>query len=290
MTPDLVHTHGIRADRLAARLKGPWPRVATIHNFPELDYPLTYGRTVGWLMVCAHVAAMRRLDLCIGVSGAVAQNLSERYGVERAVGIPNGVFSVADTVADLDEKRALRRRLELPEKGPIGVVVGHLSRRKNPLFLIRRWQALQPAAGEAQLLFLGDGELLEACREEAKGDSSIHLMGRVGNVNEYMRACDLYLSPSVAEGLPMAAIEALAAGLPLLLSDIPPHREIVSLAPSVGRLFRVNDAADFALQLQNLLAAEHASMAEAALALARGELGAATMARRYQAEYEQLLK
>lgn len=286
---DLVHSHGIRPDVLAARLGNRYPRLATVHNFPELDYRLTYGALKGSLMVRAHVAALRRLELCVGVSGAVARNLSERYGIRSTAAVTNGVEALPRARIAAQERARQREALGLPAKVIIFVAVGHLSPRKNPLFLIDQWKAQVPEKGTACLLLLGDGELRDACRQHAGGCSSIRILGRVPNVEDYLLASDYYVSPSVGEGLPMAALEALATGLPLLLSDIPPHREILDLEPRAGRLFRLHDAEDFGSQLTALLTQEREPMAAAGHRLARDELSAAHMAQRYQEHYEALL-
>ena len=74
------------------------------------------------------------------------------------------------------------------------------------------------------LLLIGDGPLREACAEQ--GVDSVLVTGQVDNVQDYLRASDVYVSSSMTEGMPLGVLEAMACGLPVLLSDIAAHREL----------------------------------------------------------------
>ena len=78
---------------------------------------------------------------------------------------------------------------------------------------------------------------MPACQQLARNKKNIVLPGLVHNVNDYLRAADQFVSASHAEGMPNAVLEALAASLPVILSDIPPHREILEYSSDVGCLF-----------------------------------------------------
>src|SRR5690625_1499928 len=84
---------------------------------------------------------------------------------------------------------------------------------------------------------LGGGELQSACKALAGQTNNILIRGAVQNVTQYLQASDYFISCSKAEGLPMAVIEALACGLPCLLSDIRPHAEFFELSDSIGSLY-----------------------------------------------------
>ena len=92
------------------------------------------------------------------------------------------------------------------------------------------------------LCLLGDGPLLlSACRQLAGNQQNIFLPGLVHNVADYLRAADLFVSASHAEGMPNAVLEALAASLPVILSDIPAHREVLENCSEAGWLFAPSD-------------------------------------------------
>lgn len=82
--PDLIHTQGIRGDMFSAVLNYPGPRICTIRNFPQKDYLMTYGSLLGRWMVAKHVYAMRKMDICIGVSKAVCVNLGTVFNLKKS--------------------------------------------------------------------------------------------------------------------------------------------------------------------------------------------------------------
>ena len=103
---------------------------------------------------------------------------------------------------------------------------GHLAPVKNQAFLIRLMPELLKRRPETKLLLLGEGDdrpMLEALVRELALEQSVLLPGSVSNVNEYLNALDLFLFPSLYEGMPLSILEAQANGLPCLLSDRVPR-------------------------------------------------------------------
>lgn len=238
--PEVVHTHGIRADTMFAGVPRQFAHLSVVRNFPQLDYPMTYGRTLGKIMAVHHAKAMAQADVCVAVSDSVAANLRSRFNVERIVTIRNGVDVDKFRPVGLGTKKAIRRDLELPEDALVWVASGHLSELKRPLEMI---EAFRRSAGQSDMHFLlvGGGLLEAECRRLASDLSNVTFVGRVPDVMRYLQASDCFVSASKAEGMPNAVLEALACGLPVVLSDIDPHREVLSLEPSAGALFPVDD-------------------------------------------------
>lgn len=287
--PDLIHTQGIRADVLSSRLNLDVPRVSTVRNYPQDDYLMTYGGVQGRIMVRHHIDAFRRLDLCVGVSRAVERNINEMFMVKNTVCIPNGVnverfFPVSEV-----NKYKARQRLSLPEASRIWISVGHLSSRKDPLFLIEQWKKYFGESKENVLLFLGGGELEKECKLEMPRSGNIIIKGRVNNVADYLQASDYLVSASKAEGLPNTVIEALACGLPCLLSDIAPHKEVVSMNKNIGGVFKLGDSRSFLDSLICLQKKDYSAMREAALHLVETKLSAQVMSNSYQVQYDKLM-
>jgi glycosyltransferase involved in cell wall biosynthesis len=235
VSPDCIHTQGFRADVLLASLKSSIPHCCTIRNFPQLDYKMTYGKLLASYMVWRHVKAMRNISVCVGVSDSVVDNLNRTFKLTNVTSVLNGVDTDSFYPASAGEKNLLRKKLSLPATKIIWVCSGHLSPRKDPLFLVDAFNRGVFPEGHA-LLFIGEGELERECRD-ASNSEDIYFAGRVSNVSEYLRACDFYISSSVAEGMPNAALEALGSGLPVLLSDIPPHRELLKVGGEIGVLY-----------------------------------------------------
>lgn len=104
-------------------------------------------------------------------------------------------------------------------------VVGHVGRfnkQKNHSFILDIFEDLLKSVPNAVLLLIGEGELENEIKEKAKNkgiDDNIIFWGRTSEVYNIMQIMDVFLFPSLYEGLPVAGVEAQASGLPLVLSD-----------------------------------------------------------------------
>ena len=139
-----------------------------------------------------------------------------------------------------DENMRMNIRREMDVEGRLVLTnVGRLNRWKNQLFLLDIMAELRLKHPEAILLVAGMGEMEGALREKItalKLQDNVRLLGRCDRVNDLLQASDIFMLPSLIEGLPGSAIEAQASGLPCLLGDgitrecaITPHVEFLSI-------------------------------------------------------------
>lgn len=104
-------------------------------------------------------------------------------------------------------------------------VLGHVGRfhpAKNHMFLLNAFSKICERRSDAMLLLVGDGELREAIRNrvsQLRLEDRVLLLGSREDVPQLMQAMDVFLFPSVWEGLPLTVVEAQAAGLPCYISD-----------------------------------------------------------------------
>lgn len=109
--------------------------------------------------------------------------------------------------------------------GPKELVVGHVGRfmpEKNHAFLLCIFQALEQVCSDVRLMLVGTGELQKEIRELCKSlqiENKVIFTGVRTDVNRLMQAMDVFVLPSLWEGLGIVAVEAQAAGLPCILSD-----------------------------------------------------------------------
>lgn len=118
-------------------------------------------------------------------------------------------------------RKKIREELELSDKKIIGFV-GRLNDQKNPLYLPVIMKAVCEENDNLVLIVLGDGPMKKRLEDDIQRNNlqdRIRLMGNVTNVNEYMQAMDLFILPSLHEGLPYVVVEAQTAGLKCILSD-----------------------------------------------------------------------
>lgn len=104
------------------------------------------------------------------------------------------------------------------------LVIGHVGRfeeQKNHRFLLDIFAAFQQKIPDAVLLLIGEGGLEKAVKHKAEelGLSGVHFLGVRTDVDELLCAMDVFLFPSLFEGLPVTLIEAQATGLPVIASD-----------------------------------------------------------------------
>jgi len=289
INPALIHTQGVRADVLASHLSFSGSCLATVRNFPQLDLVMTYGYILGRWMVWSQIKALSKLTRVVGVSSSVVKNLNANFSIKNTSVIQNGVDIEQYYPVSNAEKSTLRNKLKLPLKANIWIVSGHLSERKDPVFLINAWGNQFEIGGNNYLLLIGGGPLQDACESLVGINSNILVVGRVSNVTEYLQASDYYISSSKAEGLPNAALEAMASGLPVLLSDIEPHKEIYAMSYNIGELFSLGKQKCFIDSFMKLKSSDFELQSNSVVQLISEKLSAQKMSENYQDIYKELV-
>lgn len=113
--------------------------------------------------------------------------------------------------------------------------------------------------------------------------------GNVSNMPDYLRASDYYVSSSKSEGLPNGVLEAMATGLPVLLSDIEQHLEVLEPDSEVGLSYTAGDDDDFVNKMCLLLKNEYSYMSNHAIDSVNTYFSAPIMSKNYQALYNNIL-
>lgn len=125
----------------------------------------------------------------------------------------------------IPDREEARRRLGLPADAPVFGTVGRLEEQKNHRFLLDVFARLHARRPDARLLLVGHGSLEAELRRRAAElglAQAVLFTGARADVPELLAAMDVFLFPSLFEGLGLAPIEAQAAGLPCLVSDAVP--------------------------------------------------------------------
>lgn len=287
--PDILHSQGLRADGLVSSFCGKYATVSTIRNFPQLDFSMTYGSLSGRLMTFIQGRALRRITSVVGVSEAVTANLKKLFELRNVLTIRNGVDHVKFHPLSLEDKACLRDYLGLNHDAILFVTTGHITARKDPLTLINAFRKAFSCSESVELIFVGDGDLVDICKEAA-GDAKIHFVGSSNEVWKYLQVSDYFVSSSLAEGMPNSVLEALATKLPVILSDISPHTELLSVGYDVGELFETSNVASLAQRLTAICGKDKAYYKEALDNFVEVELTALSMARRYLSLYKSILE
>lgn len=209
--PDIIQTQGLRADGILSTAKLTTPWITTSRNFPKEDYPSKFGFFRGRYMALLHTRYLSSCNNLVSCSEYIHSSLHS-IGIKSRV-IQNGTVLSVLTHAS----RILEQPLKL-------ISVGSLIPRKNMNFILELSDLLNRDNIPHTLKILGDGPLRQEL--EARANSSVEFLGNVVEVREHLSQSDIFVSASYSEGLPNTVLEAISEGLSLLLSDIPPHREI----------------------------------------------------------------
>ncbi len=166
--------------------------------------------------------------------------------------------------------------------------VGQLIERKNVECLVRAFDDLVAQRHDLRLVVVGDGPRAGALREMAGRTSRVEFAGYRADAVALMKTFDLFVLPSWQEGIPRCLMEAMAARVPVIASDIPGNRELVEHGVT-GLLFDPANPAD--LQRAILATVERPErakrMAERAREVIEHRFSAARMAGEYTALYEE---
>jgi len=241
LRPDIVHAHSSKAGvlgRVAATLAGVPIRVFTVHGWPFGAYGGLQGRVYLWLerlmrpittsVICV-AESTRELGLTEGVCGP-----------ERTVVIHNAV--------DVSVFARDRRRRRLPRI----ISIGRLAFPKDFATLV---EALRIVDAEHEAVLVGDGPGLRDVTAEIRRlglSSRVRLVGARRDVGDLLAQADVFVLSSRSEGFPISILEAMAAGLPVVASDVGGVAEAV-VDGATGLLVPAGDPGSLADALQRLL-------------------------------------
>jgi len=226
---DLVATHTSKGGfigRMAARIAGV-PNI--VHHAHGFSFNKVLGPLSHKVFVQLERLAARAGDFIISVNGE-HRSMAIRLGVEapsRICTVHNGIDFRPHLEAD---GRKARRELGFKDSDLLVGSVGRLAPQKGFVHLVRAMPLLLAEVPAAQLILAGEGPLLTELEAEARqsgvGDR-IHFLGFRRDVPELLAACDVFALPSLWEGLSISLLEALAAGRPIVATDIDGNREAI---------------------------------------------------------------
>ena len=245
INPDVIHSTGIIPDMIISRLF-PEKQILIVHANLWIDYQYLCGKIPGYLLALWHIGIIKKSRKAIACSKSLA-DIYNKQGIHIDY-IRNGVKSVTTISKSLN-----REDLNLPVGMVLFLYAASFNERKNHRFLLEVFSEIEQKIDNVGLILLGDGPTFEDLYEEYNNTSNIRFVGRVSNVVDYIHNCDFFVSSSIQEGMPMGVLEAMSEGMPVLLSDIPQHKEIFEINDKIGFLFKLNNKKDFIEKLERIL-------------------------------------
>jgi glycosyltransferase involved in cell wall biosynthesis len=224
--PDILHAHNWRATTFALWLKSS-------SRIPVVVHEHVVSPRIPFVQQLADRALNHRVDLVLAVSEAAAVNCRQvrHFPRERIEILLNGI--PLGSGASYTEEHTAAIKLELgiePDSDVLGFV-GRLDEQKGPLYLIEAFSILlRNCPRKAFLVMIGDGPLADQMKELSHRlgiEERVSFLGYRRDVPRLQAAFTLQAMPSLWEGLPLGALEAMAAGVPLVASNIPGPDEVL---------------------------------------------------------------
>jgi glycosyltransferase involved in cell wall biosynthesis len=236
--PDVVVAHNVSATAVARLARPRVPLLTVFHGVSGTDYR-NAARVLSFaadrVVAVGDIIAERLKDA--GLSGA------EMTVIRNAVSRPRPVC-----------RQAARESLNIPANVPVAVCLARMEPQKRHDVLLDAWARL---GGQEILLLAGDGSLRADLEFKAHnmGDR-IRFLGNRSDVTTLLAAADISVLTSDWEGLPMAVLESLAAGRPVVATDVDGVREVLGMGG--GRMVPPGDADSVANALAEMLYVEAA--------------------------------
>ncbi len=282
---DIFHNH------IGATWEGEWGTIAA--RCAEVPVVVATDHVPCLLLREEEREHRRRINRLLRRSYAVSESVRQSLIDAALVGeadiftLENGV----ETPTALPSRAAARRSLGLRENERVALLLGRLTEQKDPAVLLRAAQLLAQDDFPVRVLIAGDGWLRAELEQETQRlgiSGQVRFLGHSDDVCCLLAAADVLAMPSQFEGLPLAALEAMAVGLPVVGCDAPGVREAVAHGVT-GWLAPIGDHACFAQGLHRAFQAEtNRKWGQAAQARQQEQFTAKQMAERHDRAYRQV--
>ena len=282
---DLIIAHRFKSIHVAITLNRLMkiPVIGVVHGIGDFDRKyrqriIKRNRSLTWKMVGVSQPVKEYLiDLNCG--------MTER----NTVAINNAIDINAALAIQLNRAEA-RKALHLPENRLIFGTIGRLVPVKGHIYLLEALNRIKDKLPEAAVAIIGEGrsrkELEKYIEEHRLGDRAF-ILGAHNHAVKYARAFDVFVMPSLSEGLPIALLEGMSASLPVIGSSLP---EISDLISDVGFIFKTGDAKDLAQKMMETANANRKDIGERTFAKLKKEHDIETFRHNYTMLAQEMIK
>lgn len=256
----LLHCHSPIGGAIARRAaKGERKKglrvIYTAHGFHFFDgAPLK-----NWLVFYPVEKWLSRYtDVLITINEEDYERATKRFKAKQTVYVPGVGVDLNRFNCQIMDREEKREQLGLKNNEKIILSVGELSANKNHEVVIEAIGKLQDPS--IHYFIAGRGELGEKLRKKAEQQQvNLHLLGFRTDINELIQACDLFVFPSLREGLPVALMEAMASGAVCLASNIRGNRDLLQNPD-----YRVEsgDVAGWREKIETVLSSDNSAVVE----------------------------
>lgn len=238
--PDFVHTHLLHADKAglpAAFLAGVKKRYCSVHNMEQ-------GRN-------SSDKRARLISRLFAHKFIAVSNSAKDFCVRNKL-YPSGKIEVIYNVPGFQLKEQLVRNKRMIMSA---IHVARLHEQKGQKYLVKAFHLLKERGTDCHLAIYGVGSEQSALEDIIKVHNltNVTLAGQSDDIPSKLQEYDFFIASSIWEGFNMAMVEALSVGLPVIATDIPPHREILTQFGEYGLLVAPESAESIADKVEQVL-------------------------------------
>lgn len=249
LQPDILHTWLFAANSYGRMCAGIVPKARIVVSERCVD-----SWKAGWQLWLDR-RLISRTDRLVGNSQAVVDFYRE-LGVpsEKLTCIPNGI-DIIPTVDSAADRTRLRHEMGVPPDAFVAGYIGRLARQKRVEDLIWAVETLRQIRTQLHLVVIGSGPEQEKLAEFTRNvncSEHVHFLGHREDAVRFLSGIDVFCLASSFEGMSNSIMEAMAAGVPVIASDIPANRELL-VHQETGFLCKLGDTVGFMQYLRRVI-------------------------------------
>lgn len=254
---DIVHCHtpvGGVLTRLAAKSerKNGVKVVYTAHGF----HFYKGASLLNWLLYYPVEKILSNFTDILITINSEDYNISKKFHAKENLFV-NGVGVSIDRISEaVSIREQICREVRISQSAMLLLSVGELTKNKNHKTIIKALAMLNNE--QFHYIIVGSGknkEKLKKYAEKLKVENRVHFLGYRNDIPSIIKSCDIFCFPSRREGLPLALMEAMAGGLPIVAADVRGNRELIKEGKG-GFLYSCDDAKDFCSGIKRLASSE----------------------------------
>lgn len=247
----IAHSYGIIPDYLTQKsCKNVCTHVITLRNFPKEDIFTRMNYLPALLAYNIHINTLLKADNIVACSNTIRDKMKFRYPNINITSIQNGVDIEKFKKVNSEEKSKLREKYGISKDKIVFISTSSFIPRKRIEETIIAFNNAK--LSNKHLLLLGVGTEYETLYNKYNSNKDIEFIGKTDKVLEYLQLSDVFISSSESEGLPNGVIEAISCGLPVILSNIPQHKEVLEEIGCLEWLYKLGNIEELKKRIEKI--------------------------------------
>jgi len=241
---DLLHSHGYKEDYNSLLTKQDMPKIATNHLWKRTNLKSKLYTLVDALF-------LQFFNIVTGVSSEIMKDM-KKYYLRRIIKVPNGIDT--DFYSPMLKNKDINLKIGIPMDSVIIGMISSITKVKGHEIAIKAFKCVKNTNSNAYLLIVGEGKMSDQLKHmvECEGlADNVKFAGKTQRVREYLSIIDIFLITSFREGLPMALLEAMAMGKPVIATRVGEIPQIVRDGKN-GFLINAGDQNELVRKINNI--------------------------------------